>query len=353
MRAFVLAAGRGERLGPLGERVPKPLLPLGGTPLIRFALAKLRRAGVEEAVVNLHHGAEALRAELGEECEGLRLRFSHEPELLGTAGGLKKAEPFLCETGEPFFVLNADTPCGADLGAALEHHRRGGFLATLILRAAPEAARYGLLGVDGEGRLRRFLEARAPGPAEGGVTEAMFTGLSVLDPALLGHIPPGRPCGISEEVYPPLIEGGARIGGFLTDAYWADAGTPGRFLDANADLLSGRYVPELEWPRGGALLLEGREAPWGEGLLRPPVLVGEGAELGPGAVAGPFAILGSGATLGRNASAARTVLFPGARVAKGVSLDRCIVGAGAAAAPAGTPFGGAVFLADSGDPHPF
>ncbi|MEK6712106.1 MAG: NDP-sugar synthase, partial [Nitrospinota bacterium] len=250
VRGFILAAGKGVRLGPLGQRVPKPLWPLGGLPLIGFALRKLRRAGVREVGINLHHGAEAIRAAVGGRPLGLHASYFFEPEILGTAGGLKNAEGFLRETGEPFFVLNADAPCGADLEEALAHHRRGGFLATLVLRQSPEAGRYGVLAADEAGRLRRFLRAQAPGASRGRETEAMFTGLSVLSPAILDHIPAGRPCGISEEVYPPLLTSGAPLGAVLSDAYWADLGTPGRYLAAQEDLLAGRFVPELPWPEG-------------------------------------------------------------------------------------------------------
>ena len=354
MRAFVLAAGLGIRLGPLGEIVPKALLPLGGVPMVRFALDRLGRAGVSEAVVNLHHRADMVRAALGESVCGVKILYSHEPEILGTAGGLKNAEDFLREGGGSFFVLNADILSGADLGAALARHEEGGFLATLILRASADAEKYGLLTVDEAGRLRRFLRASAPGEGGGATREAMFTGQSVMSPALLDHIPAGRPCGISEEVYPPLIESGAPVGGFLTEAYWADVGAPAMYLDATEDLIAGRHVPAIDWPAGEDMLVEGPPLPWGEGLLRPPVLIGEGVSLKSGATAGPFAVLGSGATLGEGVSAENSVIFPGGRVSDAVSLERCIVGPAAFAAPeGGKRFFESVFAGESSEPISF
>ncbi|OGL62144.1 MAG: hypothetical protein A3J27_12995 [Candidatus Tectomicrobia bacterium RIFCSPLOWO2_12_FULL_69_37] len=353
MRGFILAAGRGVRLGPLGERLPKPLWPLGGLPLIFFALHKLRLAGVREVGINLHHGAEAVRAAVGERPLGLEARYFFEAEILGTAGGLKNAEGFLCERGEPFFVLNADAPCGADLNGALDHHLRGGFLATLVLRQSPEAGRYGLLAADEGGRLRRFLRARAPGAAQGLLTEAMFTGLSVLSPAVLDRIPGGRPCGISEEIYPPMIAEGVPLGAVLTTAPWADVGTPERFLAAHEDLLAGRFLPEFPWPGEDHVLVAGAPVEWGEGRIEPPVLVSSEARLGRGASAGPFSVLMSGATLLPGASVSRSVVFPGARVAAGARLDRCIVGPGASAASAGEEVRRSVFLDGEAGSVPF
>lgn len=326
MRAFILAAGFGTRMGPLGRVVPKPLVPLGGLPVIGFALERLRRVGVTEAVVNLHHGADAIRGEIGDRSSGIKIHYSYEEEILGTAGGLKKAEEFLRATDDPFFVLNADAVSNADLGAALAHHNEGDFMATLILRRSTEAAKFGTLSVDESGRLRQFLKAKAPGAPEGEVTEAMFTGQSVLSPAFLDHIPAGRKSGVSEDVYPPLMESGARLGGILTDAYWADVGTPSRYLEAGADLLSGKFVPEFDWPPPGYVLVQGKPLEWGEGTIEPPVLIGEDVVLGQGAHAGPFTVLGSGAMLESGASAARVVVFPGAKIENKTRLERCIVG---------------------------
>lgn len=353
VRGFILAAGLGARLGPLGHRLPKPLWPLGGLPLIWFALHGLRRAGVREVGINLHHGAEEIRAALGDRPLGLEARFFFEPQILGTAGGLKNAEGFLRERGGPFFVVNADAPSGADLEEALARHVRGGFWATLILRQSPEAGRYGLLAVDEAGRLRRFLQARAPGAPQGRAAEAMFTGLSVLSPAILDHIPAGRPCGISEEVYPRLLEDGAPLGAVLSDACWADVGTPDRFLAAQEDLLAGRFVPEFPWPEGDLVLVTGPALAWGGGWLEPPVLLSSGAQLERGSRAGPFSVLMRDATLLPGASAARTVMFPGSRAAGGAKLDRCIVGPGALADPPGGETFRAVFLDGETSSFPF
>lgn len=337
VRAFVLAAGLGFRMGPLGEEVPKALLPLGGVAMVEFALSRLAGAGVSEAVVNLHHRADAIRAHLGDSFQGVALHYSHEPEILGTAGGIKKAEAFLREGGGPFFVLNADIVSDADLEAAMAHHRSGGYLATLILRTAPDVEKFGALAVDAAGRLRKFLGVNAPGEAAGDLTEAMFTGQSVLSPEFLDHIPAGRPCGIAEEIYPPLMESGALIGACLTAAYWADVGTPARYLEAVFDLLAGRFMPALEWPEGDHAIIEGSPLEWGGWVVHPPVLIGKGVRLERGASAGPFAVLGSGATLEEGAAVSHTVVFPGGKVGKKVSLERCIVGPDA---PAALPEGG-------------
>ncbi len=326
MRAFVMAAGYGKRLGALGEEIPKPLLPLGGVPLIGFALEKLASLGVKDAAVNLHHGAEKIRSALGDYAYGVHIHYFHEPEILGTAGGLKNAAAFLCEKNEPFFVINADAPCGADLKTALDHHQEGAFLATLILRRSPEAPRYGVLEFDEAGRLRKFLDTSAPGIPQGELSQAMFTGLSIMSPEMLSHIPVGVASDISTQIYPRLMKQGARIGALLSDSYWMDVGTPTRYLHANMNVMSGEYVPDFSWPTKEFLLLEGPAMKWGEGRIEPPVLIGPDVVIKKNAQAGPFTVIMPGATLGNNAVAQESILFPGGVIDEDSILKRCIVG---------------------------
>ena len=344
MRAFVMAAGYGTRLGALGEEIPKPLLPLGGVPLIGFALEKLAALGVGEAAVNLHHGAEKIRSALGDYAHGVHIHYFHEPEILGTAGGIRNAEAFLCERNEPFFVINADALCGVDLKAVLDHHQEGDFLATLILRRSPEAEEYGVLEFDEAGRLRKFLGASAPGIPQGELSQAMFTGLSIMSPEMLSHIPAGVASDISTQVYPRLMESDARIGAVLSDSYWMDVGTPSRYLQANMDVVSGEFAPDFSWPPKGFLLMEGPVMKWGEGSIEPPVLMGPDAVIQKNARAGPFTAMMAGATLGNNAVARESIVFPGGMIDENSILKRCIVGPGAMASSGGGEAREMVFL---------
>ena len=335
MRAFVMAAGYGKRLGALGEEIPKPLLPLGGVSLIGFALEKLAAFGVKEAAVNLHHGAEKIRSALGDYAHGVHIRYFYEPEILGTAGGIKNAEAFLCETDEPFFVINADALCGADLKSALAHHQKGGYLATLILRQSSDARRYGVLEYDEEGRLQKFLDVSAPGSPRGEPRQAMFTGLSVMSPEMLSHIPAGVESDISTQIYPRLMESGARIGVVLSDSYWMDAGTPSRYLQANIDIMSGSFEPDFCWPPKGILLLEGPPMKWGQGSIEPPVFISPDVVIKKAAKAGPFTTIMAGVTLGNNAIARESIVFPGGIIDDNSILERCIVGPDALASLCG------------------
>jgi len=234
-RAMILAAGYGTRLRPITETLPKPLLPIAGRPLIVWTLLLLRRHGVTEVVINLHHLGHLIERALGDGSQfGLRITYSKEPVLLGTGGGLKQAEPFFA--GEPFFVLNGDTLVDLDLGALADAHRRSGALATMAVRADPEADRWGAVELDAAGRVLR-INGRGK-LLEGPTRTRMFAGVHLMHPRLLADVPAGRESSVIE-AYIRVIEGGATVLGYELSGYWSDVGTPERYAQARRDAEAG------------------------------------------------------------------------------------------------------------------
>jgi len=246
-RAMLLAAGKGERLKPLTLDVPKPLVPLGGRPMVGYVLDLLAAAGIREVHVNLHHLGARVPEVLGDGREwGLTLCYHPEPAILGTGGGLAavcRACPALAE--DDFVMINADILTDVDLGAVLATHRAASPLATLVLRDDPEAARYGIIGTDGGGRIRRFLEVNTGGASR----EHMFTGIQVLSPDILALMPSSGGFPITD-AYKAALRAGAPLMAHLHGGYWADLGTPERLQRAEADLAAGRAgLPAPPRPR--------------------------------------------------------------------------------------------------------
>tara|TARA_B100000686_G_scaffold25368_1_gene24448 strand:- start:1860 stop:2915 length:1056 start_codon:yes stop_codon:yes gene_type:complete len=326
MRAFILSAGFGQRLGLIGKDIPKALMPLGGVPQIEFALYKLRKCGVKEVGINLHYKSELIRNTLGDHFQGIKLNYFFEKEILGTAGCLKNAEEFLSEKKEPFFVINCDAPSSIDFISALEHHKRGNYLATLILRSSSEATSYGILGVDNLGRLIKFLSHYAPNKKNDSMVCGMFTGLSVMSPSIFKHIPSKRYCDIAQEIYPKLICEDKRVGAIISELYWADTGTIERFLQANRDLLSGNFLPDFDWPTKEFLFVEGEKISWGSGIIEPPVLISKNAIIQKDAVASQNSILMSGSCLSKGSKLVGSILFPNSFVENDLILSDCVVG---------------------------
>ena len=238
MKAMILAAGLGTRLRPLANTIPKPLLPISGTPLIVWNLLLLKRHGFQDVVINLHHLGPMIEQTLGNGSRyGVRIIYSREPVILGTGGGLKQAEPHF--SGESVLVLNGDTLVELDLGALCAFHQQRSATATLVVREDPEAARWGLLEMDLDNRIVRIT---GRGKSESGPTQPrMFAGIHILHPRLLRDVPKGKESSIIDP-YVAAIQRGERVLGYDSQGYWSDIGTPERYAQAEHDASAGRIT---------------------------------------------------------------------------------------------------------------
>ena len=243
-QAIVLAAGLGTRLRPATDTTPKPLLAIGARPMIEYPIRMLAAAGVEDIVVNLHHLGDRIRTALGDGAAfGVRIRYSPEDPILDTGGAIARARRLLRD--EPFAVANCDTLADPDLAGMAELHEARGALATLLVRADPDAERYGALDLDSSGRVRRFLGEPTTPLAEP-LARRMFCGVHVLSPEIFSRMPSDGVFSITRDVYKPLIARGARdelILGFDHAGYWRDLGTPQSLDDARGDVAAGRFAP--------------------------------------------------------------------------------------------------------------
>jgi len=294
MKAMVLAAGLGLRMRPLTLLRAKPVLPVLDRPLIAFTLERLARAGVREAVVNLHHLPETVRAALGSGRRfGLRILYVHEPEILGTGGGPRAVRECLGR-GEVLLV-NGDMYFDFDLRELVARHRRSGAAATLALRRHPEPGAYSTVVSDRRGRILSI--AGKPAPAEG--TLSMFAGIHVIDPRLLERLPAGVSDSVRDLYLPMLAEGG-QLHGVRHAGAWYDFGRPSLYRDAQLRMLSGR----------------------GRGQL----LVGRGARVA--AAAARRSVIGARSRVAAGARVVSSILWEDVVVEAGARVERAIVTAG-------------------------
>ncbi len=235
MKAMILAAGFGTRLRPLTDVTPKPLLPVAGTPMIVWNLLLLKRHGIPDVVINLHHLGAMIEQALGDGARfGMRITYSHEPVILGTGGGIKQAEPNF--NSQPVLILNGDTLFELDLTALMAFHREQQAAATLVLRRDPEAARWGLVEVTARAEVVR-ITGRGRSPLVP-TTARMFAGIHILHPRLLRSLPVGKESSIID-AYVQGIQEGERIMGYDLDGYWNDVGTPERYEQVERDVAAG------------------------------------------------------------------------------------------------------------------
>lgn len=305
MQALVLAGGEGTRLRPLTLDVPKPVMPLAGRPFLTFMLGWLRRHGVDDVILSCGFLSGAVERVLGDLFGGMRLRYVHEDEPLGTGGPLRLAydEGLL---DERLLMLNGDVLTDFDLAAQLRQHDATAAHATLALAAVDDTSSYGVVPTRDDGQVEAFLE-KQEGPAP---TNRINAGCYVLEREVAERIEPGRAVSMERDVFPELA-GGHGLYGWMAEGYWIDIGTPERYLESTWDLLAGRVESDLP-PRDetGSLVYEG-------GLVS-------------GAHIGPQSVVGRHCRVGVDSVVERAVLHDRVTVGADCRLTECVVATGAA-----------------------
>lgn len=314
---MILAAGFGTRLKPLTLSLPKPMFPVLNRPLLEHTLTLLSSQGIQDIIVNVHHLPEKIVEHFGDGSEfGVRLEFSREEKILGTAGGLKKAQAFLGK--ETFLVMNSDVLADINLDSILKFHKEKNSCLTLVVRKDAEPEKYKPIHLSDDGRITRFVDATIKHPSAT-TQRVMFTGIQIMEPEIFFRIPAGKFFGTTEDVFPAMIEDGFPVYGTLHEKYWIDMGTRETYIQAQADALEGKLALKTAPSRNP-------EGP----LVVPPVHIGRDCEISNDAQVGPHAVLGDGCRLRSGAVVENSILWEGATIGSGATVKNSIIGKGVA-----------------------
>ena len=238
MKALVLCAGYGTRLGDLAREIPKPMLPICGKPLLTYTLRYLAHYSFNQVAINLHFKPEVIADYFGDGSKfGVVLHYSYEETLLGTAGAVKKLESYFADV-EDFLVMYGDLLIDQDLTALMNFHCAKRASATLLLHQ--RAGSNSLVQMDETNRITDFIER----PAEAERREAPYpwvnSGLQILNRRMLAYIPAGRPADLPRDVYIPALEQ-EPIYGFPLTGYRCAIDSPARYAEAQDAVAQGRY----------------------------------------------------------------------------------------------------------------
>jgi NDP-sugar pyrophosphorylase family protein len=321
---MILAAGLGSRLRPLTAHLPKPLVPILNRPLLWYLIRQVRQAGIHEIAINLHYRAEQIRNWLGRgEHVGVEVTYSEEAELLGSAGGVQRIRHFF--GNEPALIVHGDILFDVDLTAVIQYHHICAALATIVLHPAHHRYSYGKIRVNAHGHVAQFVDQQAPW-VSGPLIDTLFTGVQVLDPAVLDAIPIRSAAALTTDVYPTLLGYPPRLYGYLMHGYWSDIGTPRRYWETNMDAVAGRVGSAVALPAnevGPMVPPQGHGRP--AGIIHPPVVVSSNTVMQASARVGPEVILGEGCELAHDVRLVQSVLWPRVRVGRGATIVRSIV----------------------------
>lgn len=241
MKGMIMAAGVGTRLYPLTKDVPKPMVPIAGKPLMEHIINLLRNHGITQLVANLHYLPDEIQNYFGEGSEfGVNLKYTFEPDLMGTAGGVKNNQDFLDDT---FIVVSGDALTDINLGAFMRFHKEKGAIATIALKPMEEVERFGVVITNAEGRIINFQEKPQK---EEALSNLVNTGIYIFEPEIFNHIPPGEFYDFGKNLFPRLALEGASFCGYITEDYWCDVGSLESYSQAQKDVEQGKVKLYVE-----------------------------------------------------------------------------------------------------------
>jgi NDP-sugar pyrophosphorylase family protein len=344
VQAVILAGGKGTRLRPVTVDLPKPLVPVANRPLIVHQLRHLAAQGVRDVTLALGYNAERF-ADVEEQAAalGLNLRLVTEPSPLGTGGALRWcADEGAFDDDRPIFWMNGDVVASPNVQTLYDFHASRDADVSFWLTSVRRVAEFGVLEINQEGFVERFLEKPAPEETDSHLVNA---GILMLDPKVLQRVPPDSFFSFEKGLLPGMVRDREPIYGMFDGGYWLDTGRPRHYLAANRHVLENRIDWEPAGERTADGFWEGAGAKYDAvGVIHPAALgdgalVEEGAKLFGRTVLGADTLVRSGAQLdgcvlfddveiGHDAEIINSVICRGARIADGAVVRDSIVGAG-------------------------
>jgi mannose-1-phosphate guanylyltransferase len=317
MQALILAGGQGTRLRPLTVYTPKPIVPICNRPFLLYQIDTLRRAGITDITLSLSYQPNKIEQLLGDGSDyGVKLKYTVEPQPMGTAGAYKFAEDLI---REPTVVFNGDILTDLDLKSCIREHVERKATATIVLTPVDNPSAYGLVETESDGRIRRFLEKPKP---EEVTCKTINAGTYILEPKVLDFIPKGQNHSFEYGLFPELLKQEENFFAHVpARTYWIDIGTPERYLRVHQDLLGNRV---------GRIHLKERRGDFDSATaaeLDELSMIGDDCQIKPGAQI-VNSVLGQGCFVEERARVENSVIWPHTRVGTAAQVSGAIVGRG-------------------------
>ncbi len=322
MKAMVMSAGIGTRLRPLTYNIPKPMFPIVNKPVLEHVLELLRKHNIKEVVVNLHAHQAMIRNYFGDGSRlGMKINYSEEKKLMGTAGGVKKVEDFFDDT---FLVLSGDGLTNINLSDVISFHKKRKAFGTMVLKRVDSHFEYGIALTKKGGHIKQFVEK----PAWSSVfSNTVNTGIYIFQPEVFRYIPRAKFCDFARDVWPKLLQRGERILGYETKEYWCDIGNLLEYRRGQNDALEGKIKLEIPGERKNKSVWIGKGTQIAPGVrIKGPCVIGENCRLNKNAFIGEFSTIGNNSIIGKGVRLKNCILWNGVHVRKNVKLVNCIIG---------------------------
>ena len=307
--AILLVGGFGTRLMPLTKNTPKPMLTVAGVPVTEHQIEMAKSAGITEIVLATSYLSEVFIPYFGDGSKwGIKIKYAVEVEPLGTGGAIRNAMKLL-DTNESVVVLNGDVLSSHELTEQIRQHEAHGADVTLHLTEVQDARAFGCVPTDSDGRVTAFLEKM-----DNPVTNQINAGCYVFNPRVISTIPIDTVVSVERETFPQLVASGAKVFGYLENAYWLDIGTPRALLKASIDIVkrSGEF---LAMPGSS---IDPTAVITGGSCIGPDSTIGAGAQI-------DASIIEAGSVIGQDARISNSFVASGAEVEKNAKIASSFV----------------------------
>lgn len=323
MKAMILAAGLGTRLRPLTDTIAKPMIPIVNKPVMEHVIELLARQGIRDLYVNVHYKADEIVDYFGNGKRwNVDLKYSHEEELAGTAGGLKRLESFFHK--DSFLVFSSDLLTNIDLEPMIAFHKKRRALATIALTRVEETSNYGIVKLDGSGRIAAFQEKPSRYKA---VSNLASCGIYMFEPEIFDYIPAGEFYDFGNNLFPKLFSAGALLYGYEHDNYWLDIGRMGNYKDGNFDALTGKINIQLPGRNVGDGIWVGSDTEIHHSAeMTGPLCIGDNCRIQKNArLVGPV-VIGDNNIINEGTFMQQTIKMPNGHIEEDVNLVGDIIG---------------------------
>jgi len=318
IKAVLLVGGPGTRLRPLTDNCPKPILPVLNRPFLEHTLACLKQFNINDVVLTMSYLPEIIQAYFGDGKRfGMNLIYCHEKEPLGTAGAVKNASAYL---DSPFVVLNGDNVfLEMNFNEVLAFHQNKKAKATIFLTRVKNPSAYGVVEIDDNQKVQRFVEKPPPGTE---TTDMINAGGYILEPEVLEHIPAGQHYMFEKGLFPRLLDIDQPVYGYTYKGYWLDMGTPQKYYNLNMDLLLAKTKSPLHIKYDS----DARDNDIHPSVkITGPLIIDRGCKIGPGvSIKGPV-IIGKECIIHDGVSLEKAILWDNISIGKNSQLNKCII----------------------------
>ncbi|MDR3306887.1 MAG: NDP-sugar synthase [Endomicrobium sp.] len=319
MKAFVLAAGVGARLRPLTSNIPKPMISILGKPALYYTFSNLCKYGFTDACVNTYYLSDSITDYFEKNKTDIRLEFSKEKTLLGTAGAIKKKENFF---DGAFVVMSGDGLSDVNLKKVLEFHKKKKSIATIVLKKVVSRFEYGIAVTNKSGKIKKFVEK----PSWSDIfNDDVNTGIYVFETEIFNYIPRDTFFDFSMDLFPLLMKKGKKIFGYLMDEYWTDIGNIFEYKKGVFDVLDGKLKLNFGLINNGGKYISETAKIAKSVKIKGPCFIGDNVVIEDKSVINPYSVISNNVKIEKNSIIDRSIIWENSIVGSGTDIINSVV----------------------------